>query len=249
MRRQTRGYVACAAVYGSLLVAFATTMLVLVKTQPSIRDVHRDIRRLLRLLDVVCREEGVAYWAGDGTLLGAVRDGDLIPWDDDADVFVLRGSEAKLLASNDRIRARHGAQFRVVNDSLRFTAVGHEFPWVDVFIRRPVERDGVTRLELSGTSWPHSWLTTAELGAGVAYPIGSGSDAITVPGPDNPVPYLERTYGRDWRTPKKDHPHSWSGFAAGDLYRATLVGVPVAIVLLALMSCLAIQMSARASRT
>jgi len=42
--------------------------------------------RLLKVLDRVCWEAGLRYWLDSGTLLGAVRHGGFIPWDDDVDV-------------------------------------------------------------------------------------------------------------------------------------------------------------------
>lgn len=41
---------------------------------------------MLRFLDSVCRKYGIKYWLDSGTLLGAVRHGGFIPWDDDVDV-------------------------------------------------------------------------------------------------------------------------------------------------------------------
>ena len=41
-------------------------------------------------IDKVCRKHGISYWIDAGTLLGAVRHGGFIPWDDDVDVCVLR---------------------------------------------------------------------------------------------------------------------------------------------------------------
>ncbi|MBQ5951072.1 MAG: LicD family protein [Lachnospiraceae bacterium] len=45
---------------------------------------------LLYELDRVCRELGVQYCLSNGSLIGAVRDGHFIPWDDDVDVMMLR---------------------------------------------------------------------------------------------------------------------------------------------------------------
>ena len=48
---------------------------------------HQD--RMLEMmvwLDAVCRRHGIPYWLGSGTLLGAVRHGGFIPWDDDVDI-------------------------------------------------------------------------------------------------------------------------------------------------------------------
>lgn len=55
--------------------------------------------RLLDLLiyfDKVCRENGIRYWLSSGTLIGAIRHGGFIPWDDDVDVDMLRSDYLKL---------------------------------------------------------------------------------------------------------------------------------------------------------
>lgn len=41
-------------------------------------------------LDRVCKENGIAYFLGGGTLLGAAREQGFIPWDDDVDVMMTR---------------------------------------------------------------------------------------------------------------------------------------------------------------
>jgi lipopolysaccharide cholinephosphotransferase len=52
---------------------------------------------LLAAFDGVCRRRGLGYFAGGGTLLGAVRHGGYIPWDDDIDLFMLREDYDRLL--------------------------------------------------------------------------------------------------------------------------------------------------------
>jgi len=52
---------------------------------------------MLRLLDKLCKENNLKYFAEFGTLLGAVRHKGFIPWDDDIDVVMMRDDYNKLL--------------------------------------------------------------------------------------------------------------------------------------------------------
>ncbi|MEI6873650.1 MAG: LicD family protein [Spirochaetota bacterium] len=53
--------------------------------------------RVLKIFDRVCREAGLQYWLDSGTLLGAVRHGGFIPWDDDVDVKMPIGDYRRFL--------------------------------------------------------------------------------------------------------------------------------------------------------
>jgi lipopolysaccharide cholinephosphotransferase len=54
--------------------------------------------RLLKIFSAVCEELELSYWIEGGTLLGAVRHGGFIPWDDDIDVCMSRGQYEEFLA-------------------------------------------------------------------------------------------------------------------------------------------------------
>lgn len=45
---------------------------------------------MLKFVDKVCRENDIRYFLAGGSLLGAIRHGEIIPWDDDLDIGMLR---------------------------------------------------------------------------------------------------------------------------------------------------------------
>ena len=52
--------------------------------------IHKILKKALYDLEEVCKEEGIAWILSGGSMLGAVRHGGFIPWDDDIDIFMTR---------------------------------------------------------------------------------------------------------------------------------------------------------------
>ena len=52
---------------------------------------------LLQVVDEICRRHNINYWLSSGTLIGAVRHGGFIPWDDDLDIEMMRDDYLRLL--------------------------------------------------------------------------------------------------------------------------------------------------------
>lgn len=52
---------------------------------------------ILHMIIDICNQNGLTYYADSGTLLGAVRHGGYIPWDDDIDIALKRDDYMKLI--------------------------------------------------------------------------------------------------------------------------------------------------------
>ena len=55
-------------------------------TDDDLHAMQRVILGILKDIDATCRRHGLRYYIIAGTMLGAIRHGGFVPWDDDADV-------------------------------------------------------------------------------------------------------------------------------------------------------------------
>ena len=63
-----------------------------------LRNMQLRMLEMLKFFDDFCKKNNLIYWLDSGTLLGAVRHGGFIPWDDDIDVCMKREDAEKLIA-------------------------------------------------------------------------------------------------------------------------------------------------------
>lgn len=93
---------------------------------------------LLGALDEICEAHHLPYWITHGTLLGAVRHGGSIPWDDDIDVGMLRADLEKLqeiLADDERYRITLVYDWHAKCRQFRFRYRDAALPcFVDIFV-------------------------------------------------------------------------------------------------------------------
>ncbi|WP_455645986.1 LicD family protein [Methanosphaera sp.] len=68
-----------------------------IKATGVMRQIQLLSLELLRLFDNICRKYNLEYWLDYGTLLGAVRHGGFVPWDDDIDIGMIREDYEKLV--------------------------------------------------------------------------------------------------------------------------------------------------------
>ncbi|EGD75154.1 hypothetical protein PTSG_06808 [Salpingoeca rosetta] len=156
-----------------------------------------NIRKTARYLFRVLNAAGVRYWLEGGTLLGAVRHGDIIEWDYDCDVGIFLDDVAKVpelshaatQGSHETAdgfvweKAREGDFFRV-----QFSKFNHLH--VDIF---PFyEKDGV----MTKDTWMESHRQDMEFPSSYLHPL----DTITFVGVDVRIPnrareFLEMKFG------------------------------------------------------
>jgi hypothetical protein len=170
--------------------------------------VESALRATHELLDAA----GIWHCVTYGTLLGAVREGALIPWDHDFDFFIRPDDLSRVLAldgSSDGLRflrtTKSGAELALGSgrigtfDAMRIAIFGGETHLGDLFAPT-LFADGVLRIydlatEVNWTphsSFPHFFVETLST-------VRIGEHAY--PGVGHPEQFLAGVYGEDWRTP------------------------------------------------
>ena len=75
----------------------------------SIKELQQHILPILTDVDRVCREHNIRCYICDGTMLGAIRHGGFIPWDDDVDVCMPRPDYERFMKHAKEWLPGHGS--------------------------------------------------------------------------------------------------------------------------------------------
>lgn len=93
--------------------------------------------KLLKIMHEICEKNHIQYSVCAGTLLGAIRHGGIIPWDDDVDVMMTRDNIKKFVAAigNTNYRVTVAYDWYVMCRQIRFRSKSVANPcFVDIFI-------------------------------------------------------------------------------------------------------------------
>lgn len=153
------------------------------------------LKDLLFFTQALLDRHGILHWLDYGSLLGAVRNGEFIPWDGDVDFGILRDDVPRLRALEDEI-ARAGFRLNIqpLTARIEFSQVNllhvDLFPWW--------EENGLLKMRWFQAS-DDNWAFPREF-LGRLQPVELYGERFPAPSPVEE--FLERyRYGADFRVP------------------------------------------------
>jgi phosphorylcholine metabolism protein LicD len=172
-----------------------------------------DLYTMMHFLNTVFSKYGIVYTAMSGTLLGAVREQQLIAHDDDIDIAIFEQDEELLLALKPlfkeygygMIKYMGNYKFYKLNGEdicKRFLinfCVPFKFPFVDIFVYKQDKNKFIFNDIIPRMMFPKEYFYIKNLFPLRPYKFGP----LVVLGPNNPIDYLDRAYGDDWMTVRR----------------------------------------------
>ena len=169
------------------------------------------IREILKKVDEIFGNHDIQYWADCGTLLGMIRHQNIIPWDDDGDISIMKHDEYKFLKLKPlfenagyeisswwggyKIYPKNGKH---MEEFWQGRIYKYKYPSVDIFIMDYNQDKSIVHYHNSNLRklWPKEYYFTKYL-----FPLKKYKFAdFSLWGPAYPEEYLNRVYGNDWLT-------------------------------------------------
>lgn len=178
-----------------------------------------EIVQTLKDIHEVFEKHDIWYVISCGTLLGAVRHWGIIPWDDDADIYVLKKDRDKIWKAKQDLekRGRRLEKTWKLDRILCHKDTDRDMPFIDLFyIQFDDNGDSVRCLlnkcneaaECCAFPKTHKWWWVdtpkwSEVNPRKLYEL----NGVKLYGHGNPMPYLQKMYGKDCLTTCMTH--SW----------------------------------------
>ena len=167
---------------------------------------------LLKCTHAIFEHFGITYWLTGGSMIGYMRHGGIIPWDDDIDICCFITDKEKIFSpevleafKSNNIKVIEDQTYNMENPTLskiyRSTAKSKAiksgqvpYPFIDVFYMAPPNKYFNNAIRFFSRGNEDHWIAPEEL-----YPIKKiNFGPVTANAPFDPVPQLDRGYGKNW---------------------------------------------------
>jgi len=154
---------------------------------------------MLKVIHTKFAENNIFYTICGGSMLGAIRNEGIIPWDDDADIAVKEDDLEKLLSMKEELatlgfelKKQPGHLYQLI--SVKDDVQAH----VDIFIIKKFGEKWAYKHDLWRMTWPGEYILDEEILQCKEYDFGPESGGLKVNGMLHPERYLSEAYGNDW---------------------------------------------------
>jgi len=158
----------------------------------------------------IMEKHDIEYWVDGGSMLGAIRHGGIIPWDDDLDIGVMEENVYKLLTTKFKkdLKKRgynivpYALGYKIFyNHGETINRYKWKYPFLDIFVYKFDNQDRtLLTIEEKNNWWKKCYLDQKKK---QLYPLKDYKFGnYTVKGPNSPIPYFIRCYGNDWNKVK-----------------------------------------------
>ena len=180
-------------------------------------DTKNKLLNLLKIVINIFDETNIKYTIAFGTLLGAVRHNNIIPWDDDIDLeipdnylevlesekfndLLLKHNLKLILHKSNDLPSNKPLVLKIYSLDGSETGYNWKFPFIDLFITSLVDGKYQLMCGKKCSDWypynPKSYYPKVDFDNLVDYKFGN----LIVKGISNPENYLNLRYGKDWKT-------------------------------------------------
>ena len=166
--------------------------------------------------DKLLRKNKILYWIDGGTLLGQVRNGGMMKWDDDVDIAILGKDINNLFRLKSEFKKLgYGMAWGVGGQNIikifdlngktihkpKFRTKGHtgrleyKYPYLDIAVMNPNNRGTFRYNRQMDEFYEKKYFFKQNEMYTIKRVKFSG---ILVNRPNKPIPYLDRAYGKNW---------------------------------------------------